>query len=75
VIDESLIETIQKIKDKKYKVELVLLFIEELGGTLTHLKNAGLSWGAAGEAYRAAIEHRRIKKIVEKLKNIILENF
>ena len=68
---ENLIETLCKIKDKKAKLELTLLFIEEIGGTLTHLQNTGLMWGAAAEETRSGREFLKYTKIMADLKNIV----
>jgi hypothetical protein len=68
---ENLVATLNNIKDKKAKLELTLLSIEEIGGTLTHLQNTGMMWGATGEETRAAKEFLRYTEIMKNLKNIV----
>ena len=69
----KIVETLNEIEDKKLKAKLALLFIEELGGNLTHIRNTGMAWGAGGEETRAEKEFIKHKKIIEELKDIIIE--
>ena len=70
----NVVELIEKIKDKKDRIELHLLFIEEYSGWLQHLNGIGLVWGAAGEECKANNEGIKTRKYIDKLKeNVIKE--
>ena len=68
----TIYDNISKVTDKKTKIELSLLFIEEIGGMLTHIKNVGLSWGAGGEECRASKSYNRYREEIEKIKKLII---
>lgn len=67
------LKIIDKIKNRKHKLELLLLLIEEYGGTLQNCKSVGLMWGAGGEEYRVNKEYIETKKKLKKLKKKVIE--
>lgn len=67
------LELIDTIQDKKTKAELLMLFIEEYGGWLTHLQNVGRKWGAGGEEVRANQEEVKCRAHIDKLKSRVIE--
>lgn len=66
------IKIINKVKCKKSQIELLLLFIEEYSGWLQHLKNVGMTWGAAGEEVGANKEAIKTMDHLDKLKKAVL---
>ena len=67
------IEIIETIECKKTKIELLLMFIEEYGGWLQHLRNVGKGWGANGEEVGANNEAMKTKSHIERLRSKVLE--
>jgi hypothetical protein len=49
------LEIINKITDRKIKIEIILLLIEEYAGWIRHLNSVGSTWGADGEEDKANI--------------------
>ena len=67
------IEVIDTIPCKKTKVGLLLLFIQEYGGWLQHLKEVGGLWGSNGEEVGANLEAIKTVAHLEKLKSKVQE--
>jgi hypothetical protein len=66
------IEIIKTVADKKSKVELALIFLEEYGGLLQHLKSVGLKWGDRGEEIGANSEFIKCRLHMNELKKFII---
>lgn len=67
------LKIIDKIESKRDKLELLLLLIEEYGGTLQHCKSVGLMWGKDGEEYRVNKKFIDTKEKLKKLKEKVIE--
>jgi predicted hydrocarbon binding protein len=70
--DKKFFTLVDSIAEKKDKIKILMLFLEEVGGMLTHLRNVGVQWGAAGESCSAYKEAEKYRKIAEKIKEQIL---
>ncbi len=58
--------------NKKDKIKIVLLFIQEYSGWLQHLQSVGLKWGAGGEEVGANKEIVKVKNHLKKLESLII---
>ena len=75
-VPDRLLEIISKIEiNKKLKIDLFLLLLQEMGGMLQHLASIGASWGAEVKQDRVAASMEYYLKIVEKIKSLILEEY
>jgi len=70
--DKKFFTLVDCITNKTDKIKILMLFLEEIGGMLTHLHNVGAKWGAAGESCGAYKEGVRYRKIAEQIKKQIL---
>ncbi len=67
------IEIIETVDCRETQIDLLLLFIEEYGGWLQHLKSIGLSWGVNGEEVGANKEAVKTRQHLDRLKGKVLE--
>lgn len=58
---------------KEGKIDLLLLFIEEYGGWIQHLRSVGSNWGASGEESGALRELKKAKAHINELRKKVLE--
>lgn len=75
-VADSLFDIIEKLPSKPTKINVLLLFLEEIGGMIHHLESVGCSWGAGGEEDRAfweLVKYKRIsKRIKDKINDLVL---
>lgn len=67
------IEIIETVECKKAKIGILLIFIEEYGGWLQHLRSVGKGWGSNGYEVGANNEAMKTKGHIERLMCKVLE--
>lgn len=68
----KVIEIIKQLPIDKTRIQVIALFIEELGGWMQHLKGVGAMWGAAGEEVGAYAEMIKCRKCLNELHELLL---